>query len=427
MWIRDREIMTREGNTITIKMLKHPRCVSLFIKTIKKCLDEQYRDIHIVLQSSVAYPNACVPISGIIQYYIRNGIQFTFDNHYNLYLKKCAFEKPYSYSDEDDLEKAYAFPLDKIYAFNSDRQTAKLSQAYTDAISKLCECEEGVLDSINWCVAEVMDNVLTHSEQHEGYIMAQLHTKTNHIAFCVYDSGTGIFNTLKDSKHHPHAEIDALTLAIQEGVGDGRGQGNGLYGLYKSVLSNNGSLSLTSGGSSIMLTDTGAINKYENLPYLSRESKQTIVDFQINLKNRISFKDIFSTIDREYIPFDPRIDNMLAEEDEFIHYDVFENTEGTGTREAGAKIRNDVINILKREKRVMILDFYNVKIVSSSFIDEFLAKMVTKIGFIRFNEIIRVANMNDNVRFLFERSLYMRINTEWEERTKETKAVYEAE
>lgn len=427
MWIRDREIMTREDNTITIKMLNHPRCVSLFIKTLQKCLLEQYRDIHIVLQPSVAYPNACVPISGIIQYYIRNGIQFTFEYHENTYLIKCAFEQPYSYSDEDDLENAYAFPLDKIFVFNSSRQTAKLSQAYTDIISKQCECEEGVLDSINWCVAEVMDNVLTHSEQHEGYIMAQLHTKTNHVAFCVYDSGIGIYNTLKDSKHHPHTEIDALTLAIQEGVGDGRGQGNGLYGLYKSVLSNNGRLSLTSGGSSIMLTDTGAINKYEQLPYLSRESKQTIVDFQINLKKSISFKEIFSTIDREYIPFDPRIDNMLAEEDEFIHYDVYKYAEGTGTREAGEKIRNDVVNILKREHRCMILDFFNVKIVSSSFIDEFLAKMVVKIGFTRFNEIIRIAHMNDNVRFLFERSLYMRVSMEWEERNKKTNAEYEAE
>ena len=156
MWIRDREIMTREDNTITIKMLNHPRCVSLFIKTLQKCLLEQYRDIHIVLQPSVAYPNACVPISGIIQYYIRNGIQFTFEYHENTYLIKCAFEQPYSYSDEDDLENAYAFPLDKIFVFNSSRQTAKLSQAYTDIISKQCECEEGVLDSINWCVAEVI-------------------------------------------------------------------------------------------------------------------------------------------------------------------------------------------------------------------------------------------------------------------------------
>lgn len=408
--------VTSKDNTIQIKGLKHPKSVSDFIIHLDRCVQNGYRNICIKCTAMRIYPNACVPIAGIIQYYKQQGIEFNFEFETDSYLNKCSFSEPYSYTDEDDLDTAYAFPLDKIYKFNSSLQVANLSQAYVNTLSSLCECESGVLDSINWCINEVMDNVLTHSECQEGYVMAQFHPTTKHIAFCVYDSGIGIYNTLKDSKHHPRVEIDALTLAIQEGVGDGKGQGNGLYGLYEAVLKNNGILSLTSGQSSIMLTNTGETRKFNNVPTLSDKAKQTIVDFQINLDRKIDFKSIFSSINSRYEAFDIRIDNMLSETDEYIHYDVFALSQGTGTREAGRRLRNDVINTLRREKRVIILDFGKVQTVSSSFIDEFIGKLVLRLGFINFNQIVRIENMNETVTLLCERSLYMRIKDEWENR-----------
>ena len=410
-----REIInvTREDNVITLLKLNHPKCVSDFIRRINDCIYRGYKDIHIKCKADTFYPNACVPITGIIQYFISRDISFSFDycNNQNLYT--CRFGNPYPLSDDD---VAYANPLGKVFKFNSSLQVARLSQSYVDTLSKLCECESGVLNSISWCIYEVMDNVLTHSGGTEGYVMAQLHPKTNHIAICVYDSGVGIFNSLKNSKHHPRKEIDALSLAIQEGVGDGKGQGNGLYGLYESVRKNSGILSLTSGRSSIMLTESGSIKKYESVPILSLNALQTIVDFQINLNVEFDFRSIFSSISSEYEMFDPRIDDMLSEADEYLHYNVYEHSQGTATREAGGWLRNDVINTLRRENRVMILDFSKVHSVSSSFIDEFIGKLVIRLGFIMFNKLIRITNMNENVTFLCERSLYMRIAEEWEAR-----------
>ena len=405
----------RTKNTITIKRLGHPKCVSDFIRCIKDCILHGYTDIYVDSIAEVIYPNACVPIAGIIQYYITQGISFSYNLDERSYLNKCAFTAPRHYSDDDNLDVAYAYPLDKIYKFDSFLQVAKLSQAYVDAISHLCICEPGVIDSISWCINEVMDNVLIHSESKEGYAMAQFHPKTKHIAICVYDSGIGIYNSLQHSKHHPQTEIDAITLAIQEGIGDGKGQGNGLYGLYSSVLKNNGILSITSGSSSIMLNDTGAINKFSNIPYISNTTKSTIVDFQINLDNPIDFNSIFTSIG-QYEVFDSRIDDMLSETDDFIHYNVFDNSQGTGTREAGERLRNDVINAIRRKSRSIILDFAQVQTVSSSFIDEFIAMLVLQMGFIAFNKLVRIINMNDRVSLLCERSLYMRISDEWQNR-----------
>ena len=83
------------------------------------------------------------------------------------------------------------------------------------------------------------------------------------------------------------------------------------------------------------------------------------------------------------------------------------------SREAGKYLRIDVENILRRESSIIVLDFKKVKTVSSSFIDELIAKMVIDFGFVKFNMAIRLANMTDETRFLCERSIYMRIYDSW--------------
>lgn len=139
----------RTKNTITIKRLGHPKCVSDFIRCIKDCILHGYTDIYVDSIAEVIYPNACVPIAGIIQYYITQGISFSYNLDERSYLNKCAFTAPRHYSDDDNLDVAYAYPLDKIYKFDSFLQVAKLSQAYVDAISHLCICEPGVIDSMD--------------------------------------------------------------------------------------------------------------------------------------------------------------------------------------------------------------------------------------------------------------------------------------
>ena len=84
---------------------------------------------------------------------------------------------------------------------------------------------------------------------------------------------------------------------------------------------------------------------------------------------------------------------------------IFSNSMGTATREAGAYLRNDILNVITRTKTGIVLDFAGVKTVSSSFIDELIAKLVLRLGIVGFNQVVRVINMNDNVKFLCERSI----------------------
>lgn len=160
-----------------------------------------------------------------------------------------------------------------------------------------------------------------------------------------------------------------------------------------------------------MLTKEGEIKKFEHIPFISYENKGTVVDFQLDLNKSIDIKKVFSSIGG-FDGFDIRIDNMLDDANNLI-YDVFENGQGTATREAGEYLRTDIENILRRQRSVIVLDFKNVKAVSSSFIDELVAKLVLDLGFITFNAAIRLANMTDDIAYLCERSLYMRIHDSW--------------
>ena len=101
--------------------------------------------------------------------------------------------------------------------------------------------------------------------------------------------------------------------------------------------------------------------------------------------------------------------------DDWLRYNVYENCSGTGTRIAGKELRNDVINTIKRTKAPIILDFKGIKTCSSSFIDEFLCKLFSHLGVLEFNRLIKIENMDDFIKHLFERSIYMRMHAAWED------------
>ena len=175
-------------------------------------------------------------------------------------------------------------------------------------------------------------------------------------------------------------------------------------------------MTLTSSGASIMITKTGIEHKYDSVPYINYHEPGTVVDFQMNLNKKVDLQASFSTIGG-YDSVDYEIEQMMDEND-VVQYDVFEHCQGTGTRESGRLLRNDVKNTLKRAKRPICLDFSKVTTVSSSFIDEFISKLLLDFGIVKFTQFVKLINMNETVKFLCERSTYMRIFEEWSKREK---------
>ncbi len=170
-----------KNNVIYIYQLNHPACVSEFIRCVNICLKNEETSIEVVVKCSAVFPNACLPIAGLIQYYKDvHGVDFRFDIRPQHYLISCGFERPFYLSAKEI--KADKHPFDKIICYDKSEQVAELTQSYINAISRSSECASGVIDSLIWCLNEVMDNVLLHSESDCGYILVQYHPQKKHIA-----------------------------------------------------------------------------------------------------------------------------------------------------------------------------------------------------------------------------------------------------
>lgn len=92
-----------------------------------------------------------------------------------------------------------------------------------------------------------------------------------------------------------------------------------------------------------------------------------------------------------------------------IDYLVAERAQGFGTRKSGERVRNDVLNIYEQTKTSINLDFKNINVISSSFADELVGKLVIKLGFFGFNNVIRLKNMNPLVQSILQRSVAQRM------------------
>ncbi len=93
-----------------------------------------------------------------------------------------------------------------------------LVTAFVNTIRENTEVEKGVTSSIEWCLNEIMDNVLQHSVSGISYVMGQVHREKKRVSICVFDMGVGIYGSLKKSKYFPRTPIDGLTMALQEKV-----------------------------------------------------------------------------------------------------------------------------------------------------------------------------------------------------------------
>lgn len=394
----------RDRDIIIINSIDNAQTASQFIRAINDGIQKGYESFCIELDRVTGvFPNAAVPIAGLIEYYSSKGITFEYPdiptkiNHFRIFAPK-------EYSPiEHDI-------MDKVWRFTNSKDVGLIVDAYIEELQKSAMFYPGVLKTIGWSLNEVMDNVIQHSKVSCGYVMGQIHLTTKNIAFAVFDSGQGIYNSLKDSKYHPKNPVDAITLAIQEEITRDKeiGQGNGLYGLHSIIQKGKGSLSIVSGRGSYSYFPNGTTKTYSSLPFVSYQNQCTTIDFQLNYSKDMSLGDALFFKGKKY-----EIVNLLLEryEDDYGHvsYKIKEHAEGTGTRQAAIRVKNEIINIIREEKKPITLDFEGVDVMSSSFADELLAKLFIDLGLFQFNLLVKLKNIDESLQMLLHKSVLQRI------------------
>lgn len=400
---QDRLSVWRDDDCIIIEKLNHPKCVSQFIRALFSIHENGYKNISVVFQDvKGVFPNSAVPIAAIIQHYRNLDINIDLYDQPTI-LTKVNFNDPLPataniLTNEID-------PLSKIWKFQDDVMEHQLASALIRAIRERIQCNPGVLEAFKWCLDEVMGNVFDHSQAPEGFAMVQVHPERKRLAVCIADTGIGIYGSLSQSVHKPKSPVDAITMAVKEGITRDKttNQGNGLWGLLEIIKDNSGSLSITSGSGSLLIRNNES-KSFSKIPFIDKNHQGTIIDFQIDVSQDIDIKAALGG----YQPVNLFLENLENDTGEHCIL-IKDHTSGSGTRIAGEKIRTSVINIINMGASRIVLDFSEMGLISSSFADEFIGKLVVLYGFYGFQSIIRIKNMNEVSQAILHRSVAQRM------------------
>lgn len=292
---------------------------------------------------------------------------------------------------------------------NSSEQQTILNQILDKLLASFDNLKRDDFASIEWALNEIMDNVLVHSESTCGGIVTlqTFNNKNKKIEFVVSDSGIGIPNTLRNSFDEEYTDVDLLLNSVKEGVTNGRGQGNGLFGSLNICQFSNGYFSIDSGGAFLSSNYKNGIHVRPHKVVFPGTTIYASINANIKgvLANALRFKNI------QHIPTDyiETKYEMNETPEGCILYQIDPSVVSVGSRLSGNGERNKLYNLIRMsDSEKIIIDFSNVSLISSSFADEFLAKLYYKLGSRWFNEKIEIANINLTIKSIIQKAINQR-------------------
>ena len=276
-----------------------------------------------------------------------------------------------------------------VQSYSSSNQLNSIINDVLEVLSRHMNCSSGVLDSIDWTLNELADNVLVHAGEREGeaegFMQIVSHRNQGKIDLVVSDYGRGIRQSLSESRS-PSSDEEAIRLAIEKGVtrDPSFGQGNGLAGSVNIVTEAGGELTIMSGNADLRLSDGDvSVGQCGAVPGTS-VSLVLPTDVEI---------DIGSALWGFAPP--PVFENSHLSDDDRIEFVVAKEASGFGNRDTGRQLRQKLQNMMNnlQGSRARI-DFADVGLVSASFADEFIAKLIVEIGHFSFFSRVEIINAN---------------------------------
>ena len=322
--------------------------------------------------------------------------------------------------------------LDTVWCFTEDDQFEIVSGIVHSIRSKIV-AESGVIESIELCLNEITDNVLVHSlpkekdEKPMGFVMAQCHATDPSIAIAVYDNGQGIYHSFQGSSYSPSSPDDAIKLALTRNVTSGAGQGRGMWMLSSIVEFGRGLIEVNSGGSRYFHEHRMTGHK---APVVSRVSSKirgtTLVDFRLKASQAIDIAKALGGHEPVNLWLESHEDN-----EEQIRFLVAEESHGTGTRYAGKRFRNILVNSLNQTSQKIIIDFEGIETLSSSYADEVIGKLLETVGFTSFVARFVLINLSPLNCMIIDEAMRARltqqsVSADISQYSKNTKDTYKA-
>lgn len=237
-----------------------------------------YPDYAILLLCSIKYIESLgIKVSGTLK--------LGKDNKIVSYLAKMNFFENLNVALPISIPKINPNNSVQIQKYTSDNQLQVLN-SILKVLREKSSLNDDVYASLDYCFNEILDNVLNHTDEKIGWVVAQYFENINSIRLIVCDFGMGIHKSL--NQKHNFTEEEAITKCIESGVTNGKGQGHGLFATASFVKLNKGWLSLFSGNKKLNVSEKGTIVK-------NIESWQgTCVYIRINTNVEVDYREFTS-------------------------------------------------------------------------------------------------------------------------------------
>lgn len=258
----------------------------------------------------------------------------------------------------------------------------------------------GVLQGLEWTLNEMADNVLAHAEA-AGWLQVVSYPTNKRLEVAVVDSGRGVLASIREAYPDTASDLDALNLAIQQGITRNRelNQGNGLSGTLRIASSANGYANLHSGNGELRLFPDGDL-KSGNAP----NHPGTLVTLTLPTDKPI---DVTESL-WGHTPVPAFEMDYLGEAG--VEFVVRHEATNFGNRQTGERLRNKVRNLMEiYPDDAIVLDFTDVDVVSASFADELVAKLVKELGPTRFYGRFRLRNVSGFVATTIDNVIAQRL------------------
>lgn len=351
-------------------------------------------------------PNRLVPVVGVADDWFARGVDVRFQvAPYSPGEKALAGFTAHALNAEAEVSDAFG----RVWRFDNAREQTNLVNAMVLELDKVARLAKGVKQCFEWCLNEVTDNVLNHSRPEggaHGYVMVQYVPAESRLKTCVFDTGIGLQASFAGSKYSPETPEEAIRLAVGKGISNGKGQGNGLWGLHEMVkVSKRGKLHIRSAGAEYLFDPSRSVESTRPAETLRGFAGTTTVDFQMVCSEVTSLQDLFGA---DYVSVD-LWQEAREQADGSLLLKVAELAEGYGSRESARRVRHVVENAIENDHKFVVLDFAGVDRCSSSFADELVAKLVVRYGVLNYANVFRVVNLSGLVQGLANLSAAQRL------------------
>lgn len=117
-----------------------------------------------------------------------------------------------------------------------------------------------IMQALGYCFYELLDNVLNHSEEENGWVVAHYYKTESTIRIMICDTGIGIHKSLTTDPKNEHfknfTEEEAIAECINDKVTNGKGMGFGLYSTSNLIKDCQSELMIYSGNKKLIFNQT---------------------------------------------------------------------------------------------------------------------------------------------------------------------------